>query len=385
MEFEEYLKVAEYNFEFIDEDDKKFSTFRKTGKPDNCQTIETHCKALLGYYKQHESENGGEYPHYNKWKKWKEDKGGVDPDNSNANSRNDYMALVYYALWKRPFDAGDPREKGFPYEYGWGTFRSIDLFECINKKPLLMGGDTMNTIRSYEWCKEPKEPFDELEELCRYEHTLGNFCLVPANFNRNRANKGNCWDRWDYSVQYLKDKQFGFKDHLALRAEDKKKSADTYFRGFDKEKDFNRYINTMFLWDYVDKDYNARSLTSWDERRLVDLESKEAGGIPDDKKEIYCIKAARAIKRRGIFMAAMLKLAAMECKVNLEGKEWWDENWKVSPVYQKIMKEVFCTDEIYGGFEDVFEKIKSCLEGFGEGILGIIESADKAMKNIDAK
>lgn len=126
------------------------------------------------------------------------------------------------------------------------------------------------------------------KELINYisvYHTIGNFCLVPSVFNRDRGNYQQ--DYWDNSLDYLKNN-----------------SKAAFHYGFVSNSHFNRYINYFFLWDYAPKGdismYNPNMLNKNSEK---------------DKIDFFLTTATRRIKRRGIFMVAMLKTATQQPEI----------------------------------------------------------------------
>ncbi|MBC3804052.1 hypothetical protein GH808_06325 [Acetobacterium fimetarium] len=297
-----------------------------------------------------------------------------DPDNSDETC--DLTGEIYNILW------GWSKEKG--------GFRIASYFD----EKMLLGGDTMNSVqttlnlliaKSHEMGKESdrfkeykdivnprgkqqiskryifwlfrqcQKDFEKLEDrnvsfsdYCIYTHSIGNFCLVPAGFNGGRAAKTK--DYWDLSLAILKKE--GYENG-----------------GFEKDQ-FNKYINTFFLWDYVDREYNPKSLFSenfYDEnyKRQNENDShskymeKEGGArLPENKEEVlfFLNNVNWAIKRRGIFMVAMLKIALLD---NPDCEQ--DESWVTSDIYKKIMYKVFLSDKCYSGYNDVFNKIKNAV------------------------
>jgi hypothetical protein len=225
-------------------------------------------------------------------------------------------------------------------------------------------------------------------------HTLGNFVLVPYGFNRGRYSKTQ--DYWDLSLDILK------KDGYTT-------SKGKVF----KTDNFSRYINTFFLWDYVyceNGQYEIKSLFSdkfqnqeLDKEQIKNINERFSKGKdekfencePKNDEEItnFLKNVNWAIKRRGIFMVAMLRIASMTdvSQVKIEGLEKW-ENWDVSIWYKLIMKEVlYQADkkadkvEIMADYNVVFEKIRDCLDGYNDlpEIQKIKEIINVAQKNIN--
>lgn len=137
-----------------------------------------------------------------------------------------------------------------------------------------------------------------LNEYLDMYHTIGNFCLVPAGFNSWRGNNSKIKDNWILSLIYLEESGWG--------------------KTFSKN-DFGKYTNLFFLWDYVNEKIKP-FIFKYD--------------------ETFIKITVNIIKRRGIFMVAMLKIA--------------DEN---SNLYKEIQSEVFNTDKVYSGYDEVFVEI----------------------------
>lgn len=163
-----------------------------------------------------------------------------------------------------------------------------------------------------EYIKFLQNRFDFINYIDMY-HTIGNYCLVPAYFNPYRSSNTN--DNWTKSLVMLRNKNIN----------------DGYswnYKGKEiiwNSKNFNKYINYFFLWDYVHNE---------NDNYIPDvLEYSDSG---------FLEKTAKFIKRRGIFMVAMLKIAD-----------------KDSDLYKKLQSSVFDIDEIYSGYDDVFCEISN--------------------------
>ena len=101
----------------------------------------------------------------------------------------------------------------------------------------------------------------------------------------------------------------------------------------------------------------------------------EAKGVLPGKEEMddLCIHINARIKRRSLFMIAMLRIALgidpdgndtdSAYVYDGEYREKWAD-WKVCGIYKKLMEEVFLTDRIYtGGYEEVINVIKAKIAG----------------------
>lgn len=201
---------------------------------------------------------------------------------------------------------------------------------------ILWGADTLNSVQiSLGWLAgseysstyftlnawlRDKRVFENrmrklsLDRYISVYHTLGNFALVPAAFNRDRAGvikDGELHDFFDRSLAYLKE---------------------TGYYKFEKEK-FPYYINFFFFWDYVE------SVKT--EYTVKDLSSGLIFGAEPVKFKTFFETASEFIERRGKFMTAMLMISQRS-----------ESN------YAALQNEIFDTNTIYGGFEDVVREIE---------------------------
>lgn len=207
--------------------------------------------------------------------------------------------------------------------------------------------------------------------------TIGNYCLVPAGFNSYRGffRQVSLGDYWDLSLDclaYNKD----WIQHGTLKTA-------------KENKTFVTYINMLFLWDYVDENYEVNPLFLSHKKRIGSdyrLLSTESV-YPKDKSEIneFLDKIQHFIARRGKFMVAMLKIALGmnyngrseeeycgkyrkdegRVKYKYCGKyqnEW--EDWNASEIYKLFMDKIFLKDEVYaGGYSKVIEQMKNEVKG----------------------
>ncbi|MGG0717666.1 hypothetical protein ABE096_08720 [Robertmurraya massiliosenegalensis] len=155
----------------------------------------------------------------------------------------------------------------------------IEYFKGIEKKTHWSKPDTsrkgfLNLVANV---LENKEIGALLDIYAKLTHTIGNFVLVPRGFNRGRTSKTS--DYWDLSLQVIQS------DKNWLQAETVKK-----------------YVNTFFLWDYVDENYEVRPFFAGHS-----LQNKKPNTISECVEMLQAIKDA--IVRRGYFIVAMLKVA----------------------------------------------------------------------------
>lgn len=210
---------------------------------------------------------------------------------------------------------------------------------------------------------------DSVTEFAALVHTVGNMALVPARYNGYRGTHPCLKDYFDLSLDNLRHDWDG--NHLF---------------GTDdgtRESNFIQYVNTFFLWDYVDCNYEAVPLCTSHQkqfeiqRKTKELYPKNALPVREEIDEL-CENINVRIKRRSLFMIAMFRIVfgidskGKEAKLRYtyRGKycdEWSD--WNVSDIYKKIMQEVFLADDsggkdargcrkLYSGYEEVIARIR---------------------------
>ena len=219
---------------------------------------------------------------------------------------------------------------------------------------------------------------DKIKMFAELTHTVGNLVLVPAGYNGYRGTQPCIKDYFDLSLDNL------------LHDWD----ANHYLGDGSKagKQSYIKYINTFFLWDYVDDNYEALPLCESHKNQMMGQKKSgrlEAKGVLPKKEEIdvLCVNINDKIRRRSLFMIAMLRIAMgigldgqdVDLGYTYDGKyrdEW--ENWKASGIYKKIMEEVFLTDRIYtDGYDEVVKAIKKKTAGnkdeeFIDGVLGSV-------------
>lgn len=203
-----------------------------------------------------------------------------------------------------------------------------------------------------------------LKEFAKMTHTVGNLVLVPAGYNGYRGTQPCIKDYFDLSLEnliHVRDGKRYLGEEQAVR-----------------RKNFIKYINTFFLWDYVDGEYEVLPLCA---SHAVQMETQrrtgrlEARGVLPRIDEIdgLCAEINGKIYRRGLFVVAMLRIAMgigpdgtdAALRYTYEGryKDGW-ASWSVSGVYKKIMEEVFLQNTMYaGGYREVDELIRKAAEG----------------------
>lgn len=203
-------------------------------------------------------------------------------------------------------------------------------------------------------------------EFAGLVHTLGNMSLVPARYNGYRGTNPCLKDYFDLSLDNLRHDWDG-----------------SHFLGKDekaRENSFIHYINTFFLWDYVDGHYETVPLCGSHKKQFeIQRESKKLypkTALPV-KEEIddLCGSINFRIRRRSLFMIAMLRIVYgidpdgedVDLRYAYSGRyrgKW--EDWNVSGIYKKIMEEVFLADggskngrgKLYSGYAEVADRIR---------------------------
>lgn len=298
---------------------------------------------------------------------------------NNHLNENEYVDMLYEL---EKMEGKCPVDKWFDYKtLDENIDKKIRRFDCdswndtceltsqiYNKLwNCLRGGDTMNsfatilnTYTGFKSFRESKEKYDngELEKVFgRYAlsiSTIGNFGLVPYGFNRYRGKSNFLEDYWDKSLYYL---QQTAKDAQWLSV-----------------GQFPKYINYLFLWDYVvksnkDNDYFVKDIFSNEfiSSHCDTLNNYNKRTTSKDGIKILIKNAQWAIKRRGIFMTAMLRIL---CEHGDDGKTF----------YKKLQDEIFSSGNCYNGYQEVFKRIEG-IEGY-ESFNAIISKAQEDINNV---
>lgn len=248
------------------------------------------------------------------------------------------------------------------YELLWGYKKSEHSYYGEIEYPSLAGeygGDTMNSFQTtYNLLNDNGFLEDNTEwtnEYAKYTHTLGNFTLVPAGFNRARYGKTK--DFFDASLAWLK--KDGFHDSNKLV--------------FDKNQ-FNTYINYFYMWDYVEvinDMYHVKSLlnSSVDvedgdvANNAVWLERLQSTTMKANLLE-YMKRVCSYIRRRGAFMTILLRLRLAET----------EELKQVSNhLFTYIHGKEFLEQVHENGYKKVLDKLAECLES----VYGLDENSER--------
>lgn len=242
-------------------------------------------------------------------------------DCDSSNGTNALMNEIYDLLWRKIEEWRAPL--GAPQKFGGDTMNSF----ATTFNALMQKRSFKESIEAYRASTSMDEKFLEtLERYATYTGCLGNFTLVPKGYNRHRGCSSTLRDYWDLSLNDLR----------------RNKNEADWLENSDIS--FGRYINTFFLWDYVDEAYHVRPLFSGHELLL----NPKAWVLPRryeqrqvDEFAEFMSNVNIRIKRRGKFMVAMLKIAS-------ESPEDW----------RKIVTKL-ATDVRLGTMEQVVNGLKN--------------------------
>lgn len=248
-------------------------------------------------------------------------------DCDSSNGTNDLMDKIYDLLWRNQevLECYDIRKK-----FGGDTMNSFAstfnaLAKTIIKEERQKESKRSSFKDSFKKYIEDPSHFAVLKDYAKYTGCLGNFTLVPNGYNRYRGKSKRLADYWDLSLHNLRYNKDG-NDWLE-----------------DVEMTFRKYVNIFFLWDYVDKKYKVLPLFSGHEPLL----NPENFVYPNNDRhkssnefEEFTNNVNIRIRRRGIFMAAMLEIAS-----------------KREDDYPKILNEL-AVDKCLGSMENVLTRLK---------------------------
>lgn len=144
-----------------------------------------------------------------------------------------------------------------------------------------------------------------------------------------------------------------------------------------RQSKFREYVNVFFLWDYVDYAYNVSPLCNSHREKMQKRTLNDELVLPEKNEIDYlCSEVNQRVKRRCLFMCAMLKIAS---GMSLDGKseyeycgkyqsEW--KEWTVSGIYKEFMERIFMKDEIYAGYGEVIDQMKEVADEIVQKDLG---------------
>lgn len=329
-------------------------------------------------------------------------------DCDNSNDTCELTKSIYYYLWgwekgkearnyfgkllilpKSDLPQGDSSEYDINIDFGGDTMNSLGttLIKYINT----VNGKQRKSVKDCENDLDSVSGEECLNNFAKYTSCIGNFVLVPAGFNGYRGIHPFIKDYWDLSLDYL-----AYKEKNAWLSTGKEPMVQ------EKARDntaFVKYINMFFLWDYVDEEYEVRPLFASHKDKLGRKPLSQENLFPkieEEKNEFqeFFNNVNMYIKRRGIFMAAMLEIAVefkddKAVKINIpKYQDNWG-GWDVSVIYKYIVEKVFLADTTYRGYNQVFDAIEEAIKGITkEGrnikndILGILNNAKKQIKKV---
>ncbi len=133
-------------------------------------------------------------------------------------------------------------------------------------------------------------------------HTIGNYCPVPAGFNKARSGNFANYDYWDLTLMKIREWFYNrddkFNDQLLesqlLHDEGNWKNCKSWLNKFEKSREKNGkdgwhyFIDTLYMQDYVDDNYHVKPF--WEGHSWRNI------ALPDDLKQIN--KALETINMR---------------------------------------------------------------------------------------
>lgn len=166
------------------------------------------------------------------------------------------------------------------------------------------------------FCEKLKKKYPTLEQFIALFHTIGNYCPVPAKFNSARSGAFNSarrgyadYDYWDLTLMkiwewYHFSGSEGERDALIrddlLHGGGSASNCILWLKMFgDGESGWRNFVNTLFMQDYVDKDYKPKPL--WEGH------SWESITLPVDQCEEFFAEVARRIMARSKRMVEALR------------------------------------------------------------------------------
>lgn len=284
---------------------------------------------------------------------------GNIPDCDGSDGGNLLALDIYKNLWnfqKGYYAFGKIDNPCFKGEFGGDTMNSLQTTFNIVMKNTLENPENkvleqcrkryysfMECLQAY--CEFPEQLISELNkepeliEFVNLYHTIGNMVLVPRRFNSGRYAK--TFDFWDSSLVWLKKDGFAYGENQI----------------FDK-RDFKKYINYFYLWDYVEcanGEYRVKPL--FDSHKNIEKGSKDNSELwtnistKQDLKQ-FLNNAVENIKRRGVFMTILLRLKNTE---NPELKKVCEE------IFRFIQSESFLNTIHKDGYSVVAGKLLDLL------------------------
>lgn len=220
----------------------------------------------------------------------------------------------------KPFDCDSSQLAEEIYRLLWNYEKEKDDWYGkihLNDAVCKVGPDTMNSFKTVfnlvidrGLLDKENERFDVftmmMNKFAKATHTLGNFVLVPAGFNKFR---------------YAPTKDFMDASLVVLKKEGY--SNPTIESSFDKEL-FPLYVNKMFLFDYVHKSNNEYRINSmFDE--MLNLEQDKASWLERFNSKDFALymlqyigSVCTFIYRRSLLMGLLLNFKLSDDPIKKE-------------------------------------------------------------------
>lgn len=179
-----------------------------------------------------------------------------------------------------------------PDLYMWNTFRDSVMFNVADKAARCTFNQKekaaiLPTILEVN----ETEILPEVREFAALTHSIGNMMLVPEGFRGSYGRNDDLGSYWNLALENLKTS------------------------GLLERMPFKSYINSFFLWDYVDGNGNVKPLFSGHSKQHIHPETIE------ECRE-YFANINRLIRRRGLLMVKLLKLDNEQKKRGSEIVPW---------------------------------------------------------------
>lgn len=286
---------------------------------------------------------------------------GNIPDCDGSDERNMLTLDIYKKLWnweKGYYSFGVISIPNFQGEFGGDTMNSMQTtFNALMGYSLHKSKNS--NFRQYQknkysfmdclqiYCNYPKEFIFELQkepDFIRFAdlyHTIGNMVFVPRRFNGGRY--GKTFDFWDSSLVWLKKDGFAYGNQLM----------------FDK-RNFTKYINYFYLWDYVEcvnGEYRVKPLfNSHGNIENGDVNNSLPWTNISNELDLkqFLKNACENIEKRGTFMSILMRLKSTQ---NQRLKTIADE-------YFRIIQGDFISKVHTDGYNDALTILLRLLEDF---------------------
>jgi len=229
---------------------------------------------------------------FNSYRRYNKDKKMANFDCDNSNGTCPLADSIYMALWgwsyKNRFTLPDLLKKDF--ELIWDRFGpdTMNSFATTYRQALKIYGNDKNKAYGSHY----------LQELASLTHYIGNFTLFPFKLNPKEDKKSFNQYRGFNSGKYF------VYDYFDLSLKILKENVDDLI--------FRKYIDTFYLNDYVDENYNIKPLLKSHEA-LLNCEKMPTNNpdqfLPQTESELneYLKNVISKIKARGKRIASELE------------------------------------------------------------------------------